>query len=37
MVYYNRDKAKLSLKLDELEFLNSEEYAEVRYNGDKNV
>ncbi len=37
MVYYNRDKAKLSLKLDELEFLNSEEYAKVRYNGDKNV
>ena len=36
MVYYNRDKAKLSLKLDELEFL-SEEYAKVRYNGDKNV
>lgn len=34
MAYYNRDKAKLSLKLDELEFLNSEEYAKVRYNSD---
>lgn len=37
MVYYNRDKEKLSLKLDELEFLNSGECAKVIYNGDINV
>lgn len=34
MAYYNRDKEKLSLKLDELEFLNSGECAKVRYNSE---
>lgn len=33
MAYYNRDKEKLCLKLDELEFLNSGWCGKVRYNG----
>ena len=33
MAYYNRDKEKLCLKLDELEFLNSGWCGKARYNG----